>query len=68
MTYKLYVFEGAGECDYTCGDRIVAARSMEEAHAIVGHAKTQWGDDAGPHPDPKEFPIRGFDYIGPGGG
>lgn len=67
-TLKLYVFTGAGGCDYTCGDRIVAAYDMEEAHRIVGHAKTQFGGDAGPHDDPVEYPIKGFDYIGPGGG
>lgn len=68
MTYKLYVFLDAGDCDYTCGDRIVAARSKEEAHAIVGNATNQFGGDAGPWPDPEEHEIEGFDYIGPGGG
>ena len=69
MNLKLYVFEGAGECDYTAGDRIVAAANMEEAHRIVGNAPNGFGGDSGRRwPDPQEFEVAGFDYIGPSGG
>lgn len=71
---KVYFFEGLGRCDYTCGDFLVVARSVEEAKTdALRHApglSSTWGGrptDIRDVPEPEELSLEDkFMYIGPG--